>query len=79
MFKLDSNSFQSGYHISWQMWYLQALLFYDENHPMKGGQLRPEPVSTNERSCCITSHQLDDGTENNGLYLIQYLSLLFID
>jgi len=46
-----------------------ALLFYDENHPMKGGQLRPEPVSTNERSCCITSHQSDDGTENNELWI----------
>ena len=48
----------------------QALLFYDENHPMKGGQLRPEPVSTNERSCCITSHQSNDGTKTKGSCLL---------
>ena len=48
--------------------------------PMKGGQLRPGPgkISTNERSCCITSHQSNDGTKTKGsCLLVQYLSWLF--
>ena len=40
--------------------------------PMKGGQLRPGPgkISTNERSCCITSHQSNDGTKTKGSCLL---------